>query len=164
MEKRKRESGICGIRGWIIVWTLRSGIARPPRLNCDQGLNGDFQGRWRYVTDFYDLFAFAVRPPPRPARIIDFVRRIPPIPVCSVAEERRWTLRSGRAVSFPRRKPSNGSAPPYTVRATKIEAGINFTVRRGKETLRGNGRYIGDREYPRRYSCVTRRRSLTKDL
>jgi len=52
--KRKEETGQRGrekaeslmrIRGWIIVWTPRSGIARPPRLNCDQGLNGDFQGR-----------------------------------------------------------------------------------------------------------------------
>lgn len=47
MEERGRGKAESDVRigGWIIVRTLRSGIARPPRLNCDQGLNGDFQGR-----------------------------------------------------------------------------------------------------------------------
>lgn len=82
-EERKRN--LTRTRGWIIVWMLRSGIARPPRLNCDQGLNGDFQGRWRYVTDFYDLFALAVCPRRPAATYYRFRLADSAYLVCSVA-------------------------------------------------------------------------------
>jgi len=136
-EERKRN--LTRIRGWIIVWMLRSGIARPSRLNCDQGLNGDFQGRWRYVTDFYDLFAFAARP------AVPHVLSIP----SGGFRLSRVFCRGRTPVDFevgscsliPVQKPTNGSLLSYTVHATKIEVRISFTVQRGKETLRRNRRY-----------------------
>lgn len=139
---------------------LNAGIGRPSRLNCDQGLNGDSQGRSKYVTAFYDLFAF-VRAVP--ARIIDSVRRNSVHLVCSVARGRtpERTLRSNpdRAVSFPCRNPQMARCCPRN----EIEAGINFTVRRGKETLRGTDG-IGDREYLRRWLHYSSTFGLTKDL
>jgi len=140
-RKEERKRNLTRIRGWIIVWMLRSGIARPPRLNCDQGLNGNFQGRWRYVTDFYDLFAFAVRP------VVPHVLSIPSggFRLSRVFCRRRTPLDfevgSGSCSLILVQKPSNSSLLPYTVHATKIEVRISFTVQRGKETLQRNRRY-----------------------
>lgn len=107
--------------------------SRPSRLNCDQGLNGDSQGRYEYVTDFYDLFAFAVRL----ARIIDSIQRIPSAPR---AVGRTWSDAGGLwgRIRVVQSRPGVVSlkwlATPFCPRY-EIEAGINFTVRLGKEIL-----------------------------
>lgn len=112
-------------RGWIIVRTLRSGIARPPRLNCDQGLNGDFQGRWRirdWFLRFIRVHSFAPLPHPRYYRFHPTNSRL-----SRVYPSADFEVRPGSCSPVLARKPSNGS--PYTVRVTKMEAGIKRLYR-----------------------------------
>lgn len=116
------------------------------------------------MTDFYDLFAFAGRP----TRIIDFIRLDSADPGPSFLSRRNADFEVGLAdraiLVFPAWKPSNGfAAAVHRPRATKIEAGINFTVRRGKETLQRVQAILATGSI-RPDSCITRRCSLTKDL